>query len=47
MGGVGDSPARRYVKPSGDAKIASELLGAGDDPENKRQEFSLIANNPS
>lgn len=27
-----DSPTRRYKKPFNDAKISSELLGAGDDP---------------
>lgn len=47
LGAMGDSPPRRYTKPIGDAKIASELLGAGDDPESKRQEFSLMAANPA
>lgn len=31
----------------GEAKISSDLLGAGDDPMAKNQEFSLIANNPA
>jgi len=43
----GDSPTRRYVKPQNEAKISNELLGAGDDPMSKKQEFSLIANNPA
>lgn len=42
-----DSPTRRYFKPQNEAKITSELLGAGDDPMSKKQEFSLIANNPA
>jgi hypothetical protein len=40
------SPTRRYNKPFNDAKISSELLGAGDDPMASQQEFSLLANNP-
>lgn len=42
-----DSPTRRFKKPHGEAKISSDLLGAGDDPMAKNQEFSLIANNPA
>ena len=45
--GVQDSPTRRYKKPTGEGKITSDLLGAGDDPMAKNQEFSLLANNPS
>ena len=46
MGVQGDSPPRRYKKPFGDGKITKDLLGAGDDPMAKNQEFSLLANNP-
>jgi hypothetical protein len=42
-----DSPTRRYKKPEGEAKISSELLGAGDDPLGKNQEFSTLASKPS
>ena len=42
----GGSPTRRFKKPTGEGKIPNELLGAGDDPEGKDQDFSLIANNP-
>jgi dynein heavy chain len=42
-----DSPTRRYRKPFNDGKITSELLGAGDDPMSKNQEFSLLAGNPA
>ena len=45
MGIQGDSPSRRYKKPFGDGKITKDLLGAGDDPMAKNQEFSLLANN--
>jgi dynein heavy chain, axonemal len=45
--GGNDSPTRRFKKPHGEAKISSDLLGAGDDPMAKNQEFSLIANNPA
>jgi dynein heavy chain, axonemal len=45
-GSLNDSPTRRFKKPHGEAKISSDLLGAGDDPMAKNQEFSLIANNP-
>jgi len=31
----GDSPTRRYKKPQGDARITTDLLGAGDDPMSK------------
>lgn len=31
-GGMTDSPTRRYKKPHGEAKVSSDLLGAGDDP---------------
>jgi hypothetical protein len=41
----GDSPSRRFKKPFGDGKITKDLLGAGDDPLAKNQEFSLLANN--
>jgi len=27
-----ESPTRRFNKPIGEAKISSDLLGAGDDP---------------
>jgi hypothetical protein len=46
LGIQGDSPPRRYKKPFGDGKITKDLLGAGDDPMAKNQEFSLLANNP-
>ena len=46
-GSANDSPTRRFKKPHGEAKISSDLLGAGDDPMAKNQEFSLIANNPA
>jgi len=46
VGIQGDSPARRYKKPFGDGKITKDLLGAGDDPMAKNQEFSMLANNP-
>jgi len=36
MSGAADSPTRRYVKPANEAKISSELLGAGDDPMSKK-----------
>jgi hypothetical protein len=42
-----DSPTRRYRKPANDGKIKSELLGAGDDPMSKNQEYSLLAGNPA
>ena len=29
--GAADSPTRRFKKPDGDARITSDLLGAGDD----------------
>lgn len=46
MGGItGESPSRRYKKPYGDGKITKDLLGAGDDPLAKNQEYSLLANN--
>jgi hypothetical protein len=41
-----DSPTRRYNRPHNEAKITSELLGAGDDPMASQQEFSLLASNP-
>ena len=44
---VCDSPSRRYKKPFGDGKITKDLLGAGDDPMAKNQEFSLLAGNPN
>ena len=43
---LNESPTRRYRKPYNDAKITSELLGAGDDPMAKNQEFSLLASDP-
>ena len=46
VGIQGDSPSRRFKKPFGDGKITKDLLGAGDDPMAKNQEFSLLANNP-
>ena len=45
VGVQGDSPSRRYKKPFGDGKITKDLLGAGDDPMAKNQEYSLMANN--
>lgn len=46
IGGItGESPSRRYKKPYGDGKITKDLLGAGDDPLAKDQEYSLLANN--
>lgn len=42
-----ESPTRRFKKPHGEAKISSDLLGAGDDPMAKNQEFSLLANDPA
>lgn len=42
-----DSPTRRFKKPQGEGKISSDLLGAGDDPMAKNQEFSLLASNPA
>ena len=33
--GLMDSPTRRFTKPKGEAKISSDLLGAGDDPMSK------------
>lgn len=44
---MNDSPTRRYKKPANDGKIASVLLGAGDDPMLKQQEFSLLASDPA
>lgn len=41
----GDSPSRRYRKPYGDGKITKDLLGAGDDPLARKQDFSSMANN--
>lgn len=41
------SPTRRFKKPIGDGKIINELLGAGDDPLSKNQEFSFLASNPA
>lgn len=41
----GDSPSRRFRKPHGDGKIAKDLLGAGDDPLARQQDFSMLANN--
>ena len=32
VSGMQDSPTRRFKKPTGEAKITSDLLGAGDDP---------------
>jgi hypothetical protein len=43
----GQTPARRFKKPLGDGMITKDLLGAGDDPMRKTQEFSLLASNPS
>ena len=43
---VNDSPTRKFTKPFNEARITSELLGAGDDPMASQQEFSLLANNP-
>lgn len=41
-----DSPTRRFNKPYNESKVTSEMLGAGDDPMAKHQEFSLLANDP-
>lgn len=46
MASFGNAPARRFNKPFGDGKITKDLLGAGDDPMAKNQEFSTLANNP-
>lgn len=43
---VNDSPTRKFTKPFNEARITSELLGAGDDPMASAQDFSLLANNP-
>ena len=45
-GGTGDSPTRRFRRPEGEGKISSELLGAGDDPLSKHQEFSQLVGRP-
>jgi dynein heavy chain len=42
-----DSPTRRYKKPKNEGKIASVLLGAGDDPMAKDMEYSMLASNPA
>ena len=42
-----DSPTRRYKKPKNEGKIASVLLGAGDDPMAKEMEYSMLAGNPA
>lgn len=44
---IHESPSRRFTKPANDAKISSDLLGAGDDPMAKHQEFSVLAGNPA
>jgi len=44
---MNDSPTRRYKKPANEGKIASVLLGAGDDPQLRQQEFSLLASDPA
>ena len=46
MKGIQESPARRYRKPEGEGKILSELLGAGVDPLDKIQEYSMMASSP-
>ena len=43
----GASPIRRFKKPRGDGKIINTLLGAGENPQAKEQEFSVMASNPS
>ena len=45
--GTGASPTRRFRKPRGDGKIINTLLSAGDNPQAKEQEFSMIASDPS
>lgn len=40
-----DSPTRRFKKPDGEGKIKSVLLGAGDDPLGREQDFSKLASN--
>jgi len=42
-----DSPSRRFIKPKNDGKISSVLLGAGDDPMSKQQDYSGLASNPA
>jgi hypothetical protein len=42
-----DSPSRRYKKPVNEGKIASVMLGAGDDPMSRLCEFSVLASNPA
>lgn len=43
----GASPTRRFRKPRGDGKIINTLLSAGDNPQAKEQEFSMMASDPS
>jgi hypothetical protein len=45
--GPGASPTRRFRKPRGEGKVINALLGAGDNPLAKDQEFSILASNPS
>ena len=45
--GNGSSPTRRFKKPRGDGKIINTLLSAGDNPQAKEQEFSMMASDPS
>jgi dynein heavy chain len=40
-----DSPTRRYSKPKNQGKISAVLLGAGEDPMSKEQDFSQLASN--
>jgi dynein heavy chain, axonemal len=41
------SPSRRFIKPQNGGKISSVLLGAGDDPMSKQQDYSAHASNPA
>jgi hypothetical protein len=40
-----DSPTRRYNRPKNQGKISAVLLGAGEDPMSKDQDFSQLASN--
>jgi dynein heavy chain len=44
--GSGGSPTRRFKKPRGEGKIINTLLSAGDNPEAKDLEFSMMASDP-
>jgi dynein heavy chain, axonemal len=40
-----DCPTRRFTKPKNQGKISAVLLGAGEDPMSKDQDFSHLAAN--